>query len=140
MANPFPGMDPYLEGWLWQSVHANLATEVTRYLVPRLCPKYVALTTERGVLADIDDGDDELIPQPDVCVLAEQPRGAGGTAAENLPLLARAIELEAVPQFAVEIRDARDRRLVTAIEILSHTDKQGTGRIEYAGKRRELLA
>ena len=28
MANPFPGMDPYLEGPQWMSVHANLTEEM----------------------------------------------------------------------------------------------------------------
>src|SRR5579871_3307186 len=103
MANPFPGMDPYPEGSLWQSVHANLATEITRHLVPQLCPEYVAWTTQRSVVVLADDADDESIPQPDVCI---EQRHGHGTAVTNLPLVARAIELEAVPQFAVEIRDA----------------------------------
>src|SRR5437763_10093034 len=76
MANPFPGMDPYLEGSIWQSVHANLATDVTRYLVPRLYPKYVALTTERFVLAGAKDCDDNQVPLPDVVIVTDQPRGA----------------------------------------------------------------
>ena len=44
-----------------------------------------------------------------------------------------------MPKFAVEIRDPTDWRLVTAIEILSHTNKRGRGRFEYSAKRRELL-
>jgi hypothetical protein len=40
----------------------------------------------------------------------------------------------------VEIRDRRDRRVVTAIEILSPTNKaSGPNRDSYLAKRRELL-
>lgn len=42
MPSPFPGMDPYLEGYLWPDVHQRLATEISKQLTPRLRPKYVA--------------------------------------------------------------------------------------------------
>ncbi len=31
MPSPFPGMDPYLEGYLWLDVHQSLASQI------RLC-------------------------------------------------------------------------------------------------------
>jgi hypothetical protein len=114
MANPFPGMDPYLEGDLWPAVHANLATEITRQLVPKLRPKYIALTTQR----------------------VTQAVGAAAAA----PLIANFLPAMPVPQYGVEIRDPVGRRLVTAVEILSPTNKRGDGRDEYAVKRQELLA
>jgi hypothetical protein len=40
---------------------------------------------------------------------------------------------------SVEIRDVAERRLVTAIELLSPTNKQGDGRAEYLERRRKLL-
>ena len=30
MPSPFPGMDPYLEGSLWTTVHAQLSAEIAR--------------------------------------------------------------------------------------------------------------
>jgi hypothetical protein len=51
MSNPFPGMDPYLEGDLWTSVHTDLSAEIARQLAPKVRPKYVVLTTRRVVLA-----------------------------------------------------------------------------------------
>lgn len=50
MASPFPGMDPYLEGELWQEFHETLASEIRAQLMPRLAPKYVALLAKRYVL------------------------------------------------------------------------------------------
>ena len=34
MPNPFPGMDPYLEGDLWTTVHTDLCAEIARQLAP----------------------------------------------------------------------------------------------------------
>jgi hypothetical protein len=39
----------------------------------------------------------------------------------------------------IEIRDTAHRQLVTAIEVLSPTNKRGEGRDEYLAKRRRLL-
>jgi hypothetical protein len=40
----------------------------------------------------------------------------------------------------VEIRDVTERRLVACIEVLSPTNKRGTGREESAGKRLQILS
>ena len=61
MANPFPGMDPYLEGDLWMSVHTDLCAEIARQLAPKLRPKYVVLSTRRVVLAPPDK---TALPEP----------------------------------------------------------------------------
>jgi hypothetical protein len=45
----------------------------------------------------------------------------------------------AVPHVTIEIRDTANRQLVTAIEVLSPTNKRGDGREEYLAKRRRLL-
>jgi hypothetical protein len=44
-----------------------------------------------------------------------------------------------IPHLTVEIRDAANRQLVTAIEVLSLTNKRGEGREEYLFKRRRIL-
>jgi hypothetical protein len=44
-----------------------------------------------------------------------------------------------IPQVTVEIRDAASRELVTAIEILSPTNKRADGLEEYLSKRRHVL-
>ena len=55
MPSPFPGMDSYLEGSLWMSVHSQLTAEIARQLAPKLRPRYLALTTERFVWSTPDD-------------------------------------------------------------------------------------
>jgi len=40
--SPFPGMAPYLEGYLWPNVHSALAHIIRQQLAPQIQPKYVA--------------------------------------------------------------------------------------------------
>ena len=49
MPSPFPGMDPYLEGSLWTTLHFSLSAEIVRQLAPRLRPRYLVLPVERFV-------------------------------------------------------------------------------------------
>jgi hypothetical protein len=44
-----------------------------------------------------------------------------------------------VPHVTIEIRDTANRELVTAIEVLSPTNKRGDGYDEYLAKRRRIL-
>jgi hypothetical protein len=142
MPNPFPGMDPYLEGDLWPTVHTDLCAEIARQLSPKLRPKYVALSTRRVILAPPDEneglGGDRF---PDVGVLSSHPPGPSqGTAVTSAPLILPASLPEPIPHVSVEIRDVRERRLVTCIELLSPTNKRGPGREEYASKRFQILS
>ncbi len=49
MQSPVPGMDPYLEGSEWISVHTEISSEIARQLAPKLRPKYIVRTTRRFV-------------------------------------------------------------------------------------------
>ncbi|MFQ5873193.1 MAG: DUF4058 family protein [Dehalococcoidia bacterium] len=40
MPSPFPGMDPYLEGYLWPDVHQALASKIRQQLTPLVRPRY----------------------------------------------------------------------------------------------------
>ena len=73
MPSPFPGMDPYLEGYLWPDVHHRLATEIARRLMPRLRPHYVA----RLEIYVVEDENPEVeigIMYPDVEVIVVEIR------------------------------------------------------------------
>jgi len=141
MPSPFPGMDPYLEGPMWMNVHAQLTAEIARQLAPRIRPKYLAITTERFV-EETPDSVAIIATEsyPDVSVV-ESSRGGTAlrTAPGSAPLQLATIIPAAVPHFAVEIRDRLERRLVTAIEVLSPTNKRGVGRAQYLAKRQRLL-
>jgi len=146
MPSPFPGMDPYLEGELWQEFHETLAGAIRAQLMPQLAPKYVALlakryVVERPALGVFDMPSSHTI-YPDVHVveppsrrIAEMPNEATAT---DEPAIEVASFMD-VPQLSIEIRDVAQRRLVTIIEILSPANKYGEGKLEYNQRRVEIL-
>src|SRR5215831_15805788 len=158
MPSPFPGMDPYLEGALWTTLHHSLGTEIVRQLAPQLRPRYVALPVERFVM-DLVSGVAVTTASiyPDVGVTEAQPHAPGpaGATTVSAPLRLATLMPEAVPHVSIEIRETRQRQLVTAIELLSPTNKRGEGaplswrpsadavagegRREYVTKRQRLL-
>src|SRR4029077_2542997 len=106
MANPFPGMDPYLEGDLWMSVHTDLCAEIARQLAPKLRPKYVALTARRVVFTSPNESEgaaDERFA--DVGILSYHAPGSSDEAAiASAPLILRASLPVPMPLVSVEIR------------------------------------
>lgn len=141
MGSPFPGMDPYLEGDLWQEFHGRLANAISAQLMPQIAPKYVALLAERMVITrptlgiSYESGGRGI--HPDAAV-----QGAGETTAPHIVAPDAVIEagdFEEVPVITLEIRDVRHRSLVTAIEILTPANKFDPGYGEYMAKRAYLL-
>ncbi len=142
MPSPFPGMDPYLEGSLWMSVHTTLAVEIARQLNRQLLPRYIALSTRRHVLEMPDDSEVTVGPiYPDVAVVKSEPagRGRGATGTISAPLRMATLMRTPVPHITVEIRDVANRELVAVIEVLSPTNKRGEGYDEYVDKRDRIL-
>ncbi len=147
MASPFPGMDPYLEGDLWQEFHETLASAIRARLMPLLAPAYVALLAKRYVLdrpaLGVFDAPLPRIVYPDVHVVpihgqsstAVAPPDVSGLAEPSAELL----NYVEAPQLSIEIRDVAPRRLVSVIEIISPANKYGEGAREYLDRRRELL-
>lgn len=141
--SPFPGMDPYLEGELWQEFHQTLATQIRAQLMSLLPSKYVALL-EKYYIIDYTglhivgvSAKQGIYPDVHVAKVKE-------TAAKYESVTAPAVELvsplpQKVPILSIEIRDVAGRRLVTVIEILSPVNKQGKGFQEYIEKRTALL-
>jgi hypothetical protein len=124
-------MDPYLEGIHWTGFHATLGVEIVRQLAPRLRPRYVALPVERTQQGSGVRGQrSEIFDHYNV--LSEQQT-------ESSVLLTSIAIPTAIPHLSIEVRDTAERRLVTAIEILSPTNKRGEGREEYLTKRQRLL-
>lgn len=123
MASPFPGMDPYLEGEMFQEFHETLANAIRTQLVPLLSPRYVALLAKRYVVDRPALGIFSLpldrILYPDVHIIAPPgtrpapvPAGVGVAVVEPATELPSVLP-EEVPQLSVEIRDVANRRLVT---------------------------
>ena len=114
MLSPFPGMDPYLEGYLWPDVHNALANKIRQQLTPLLRPRY---TARLGIYVVEDSS-----PESDVGIMYPGP-----------------IILPVDVQLTnVEIRDTASNRLVTSIEIVSPVNKRDPGLTQYRLKRQRL--
>ncbi len=142
MPSPFPGMDPYLESSLWTSVHFSLSAEIARQLAPKLRPRYLVLPAERFVL-EIPEGiavtTADIYPDVGVADVGASWPGGGRAAVAPAPLRLATVIPSLVPHVTIEIRDTANRKLVTAIEVLSQTNKRGNGREEYLAKRQRIL-
>lgn len=144
MPSPFPGMDPFLEGSLWTTVHFALGAEMVRELAPQIRPRYVVLPVERlVVIASTPDSlvttTAALYPDASILALSSVPDSQVEPSATAAPLLMATVMPVSIPHVTLEIRDTATRQLVTAIEILSPTNKRGEGREEYLAKRQRVL-
>ncbi|MBC8160606.1 MAG: DUF4058 family protein [Roseiflexaceae bacterium] len=145
MTSPFPGMDPYLEGYLWPDVHHALASKIRQQLTPLLRPRY---TARLGiyVVEDVTPEGDIGIMYPDVEVMqreavvhtaffpAAQEQLIATPATLSIPLVLP-IDIH-IP--VVEIRDTAQNQLVTSIELLSPVNKREPGLTPYRQKRQRL--
>lgn len=143
MKNPFPGMNPYLEGH-WGDVHARLTIYIADQLQDRL-PAGLVARTEAQVA--IDDTGERSYLRPDVQVAEppsfHEPAGmlAGGSnrGSPNEPAGPLIIQVEPETHHWVEIREDRGR-LVTVIEVLSPSNKNQEHRAQYLRRQRSYVA
>ena len=144
MKSPFPGMNPWLEGYLWPDVHNRLAIVIAELLAPYIAPKYVA-RIDIAMYMD-DDPESEIgITYPDVELLRrnnnmlQEPAVAYGKGLTTEPTAIYPFVLPIEVKVArVEVRDTANNKLVTAIEILSPINKRKPNLINYREKVTEL--
>jgi hypothetical protein len=147
MASPFPGMDPYLEGYLWSDVHQSLAAQFKRQLGPLVRPNYVVRLAMYFV-NDLVPAQELGIVYPDLEVVRPyqepvpmlEPAGTAPSLAITPPAIKipAAIPLE-VRLTSIHVMDVAQNELVTSIEILSPVNKREPGLSHYRQKRTELL-
>src|SRR5262249_15769070 len=114
MPSPFPGMNPYLEHEdAWHNFQKQFGPAVVAALVPQMGSKYSVKVNQRT-----------YVHEPS-CHQRQHWR--------------MAVDEESLS--FVEIRDRRNRRLVTVINLLSPSNKNpGPDRDQYEAKRAEILA
>lgn len=145
MSSPFPGMDPYLEGYLWPDVHQALANKIRQQLAPKIQPNYT-VRLEVYLVQDKAPESEIGILYPDVEVLRQKavpPIGSATPAEGGLLVTPAPLTLPLMPPVevritTVEIRDSASNRLVTSIEILSPVNKRELGITPYRQKRQRL--
>ncbi len=148
MANPFPGMNPYLEDpAFWPGIHDGLIFTINEALNAALPDGFVARTGERVYIVEPGRG-----LYPDVLVREANTRPiapSGGTATLTAPT-APAIDPPLV--FSLQTWQSRSTfveiivprlqsRVITVIEILSYSNKTATGpdRQAYLAKQNQLF-
>lgn len=136
-------MDPYLEGYLWPDVHNGLAFVIKEQLVPQVSPGYV-VRTDTYIVKDTSPEADAGIMYPDVDILRRKNKlGEPEEVYHSLSTTPPTISIPIAPPVevripVVEIRDQKDNRLITAIEILSPVNKRKPGLEPYRAKRLRL--
>jgi len=145
MPSPFPGMNPYLEqDDIWHDFHERSIPHISEVIVPQVRPGYIVKLDEHVYIHERSAAEREFLGRADVSVArGDVPLPSRqGTQVLEAPVHGQipvAVDVERLS--FVEIRDRRDRQLVTVVELLSPSNKrQGPDREQYLAKRRQLLA
>lgn len=146
MPSPFPGMNPYLEqDDAWHDFHERFMPLVADRIASQVDPRYIVKIDEHVFIHEFSADERRFLGRADISVARGAPHGSAacGTAAAVLDAPAAgyvpAVDVERLA--FVEIRDRRQRQLVTVIELLSPTNKRpGGDRDQYLAKRQEVLS
>ena len=144
MASPFPGMNPYLEQEdVWHDFHERFIPAAAGTIDSQVGTDYIVKIDEHVYIHELPDGRDHLLGRADSFVArqprAEPDRSAAGVLAAPAMVTLPMVDRES--QSIIEIRDRRNREVVTVIEVLSPSNKSvGPDREQYLGKRGQLLA
>ncbi|NJC27562.1 DUF4058 family protein [Neolewinella antarctica] len=141
MKSPFPGMDPFIESYKWSTFHVNAITQIQRQLIEQLPERYL-IEVEEGVNAnDIILGTHNRY-RPDASIIEQDRLSASTTiypSAKSVTPPTIFVEMDDIKQRTLTIRDSYSRELVTAIEVLSPSNKKGGGLDDYRFKRAEFV-
>lgn len=143
MPSPFPGMDPYLEHPdRWSTVHHRLIVAIADVLTPQLLPQYQVDIEKR--IYEIIGINSLLVGRPDVSVqqsrLTQESLASATITPTIQPIKVSVPMVEEVSEAYLEVKEAATQKVVTAIEILSPTNKKGQGREKYEKKRQQVLS
>lgn len=138
MPSPFPGMDPWLEAPpVFPNLHSRLVHAIEEALNAQLPKGYVAFSKSRVWV------DDELTREPDVTLYGRDDPPANESAAiltlDGLKLISRRRKSDPIEEPYLEILSDQGKRLVTALEVISLSNKRAgkDGRESYQQKQNE---
>lgn len=147
MPSPFPGMNPYFEQpGLWRGFHTSLIVKMMDALGPAAAPRYFVNVEESLYIEQPQAERDELFAVADTALSRNEdalaPTGTATLAAPTTTPVTARVRLGAITRKHrwLTVRDSRDRRVVTVIELLSPSNKSpGDDRAMYLRKRRRIL-
>jgi hypothetical protein len=142
-ANPFPGMNPYLEDH-WLSVHARLVPYLADALERELPKGLHTNLQERVFVEAVDLRGRWFLPDVHVSQSQEKPSlsstgSSVATVALREPKFIEVPKIQVTEHF-IEIIDTKSGgRVITTIEVVSPSNKSaGPGRRKYLQKQREV--
>lgn len=142
MPSPFPGVDPYLESWIWGDFHSNLISALGAQLNAKLPRRYIANTELFIWREELPEHDRRVLGGPDVYVADQRPAAGAATALAvvSAPITTTLPGVERKQRY-LRIVDAAERRIVTVVEVLSPSNKTAHEKGEaYRFKREEYIA
>jgi hypothetical protein len=137
-------MNPYLEqNDTWEDFHHSFLIHAREALTGQVGPNYLVKIEVRLILHELSAEERRFIGRADVGVIAPPTAAssASSPAAFAAPVELQLPAVEVERHSSIEIRDRRNRRVVTVIELLSPSNKApGSDRDDYLAKRRQVLA
>ena len=146
MPSPFPGMNPYLEqARLWRDFHGSFLVALRAALVPHVRPKY-HVEYEESLYIDPTGDEPRLLAVADATVIEpdnDQPVAGGAATATAVVVAPVTVTVPGVTKRKARrlvIRDSKSQEVITIIELLSPSNKEGgPDRNKYLEKRGEIL-
>ena len=144
MPSPFPGMNPYLEqDDAWEDFHNSFIVAARNALAPQLGEYYYVKVEPRLFIHELSEDERRFFGKADVGVSRENgysPRPASSGTVLAAPVRLQLPTVVEERSSALEVRDKRDRRVVTVIELLSPSNKTpGKDYEPYNAKRHAML-
>lgn len=143
MPSPFPGMNPYLEQEdVWQDFHDTLIPAIRDAIIPQVRPHFIVKIEEHLYIHELEGRQRIRVGSRDVDIAraAGTPTVGRGIATLDAPVQVLLPQVQIETETYLEIRDRKNRELVTVIELLSPTNKKlGPDREQYLAKRANVL-
>ena len=137
-------MNPYLEQpRVWHGFHYRFPATAGALLAAQVDPRYIVEVDEHMYIHELSADERRYLGRPGVFMTpsgSATPLSGGGTATATplVPVLLPSVDVERQP--FLEIRDRESLEVVTAIELLSPSNKYaGPGRDQYLSKRAVYL-
>ena len=125
MPSPFPGMNPYLEQEdVWHDFHERFIPLAATLLGGQLRPRYIVKIDEHIYVHELAAESHRWVGRADVSLgrgspeATHEPAPGPATGLLEAPAQVRLPAVDRERLSYVEIRDRRDRELVTVIELL----------------------
>jgi hypothetical protein len=142
MPSPFPGMNPYLEHEdAWHDFHERAIPLAADLLGSQVLPRYFVKIDEHVYIHELESR--RLVGRADLAVVKVQATGdpAPATGILEAPAVVRQPTVDVERLSFLEIRDRQNRQLITAVELLSPSNKRlGSDRDQYLAKQTTLLS